>query len=61
MEKKTSKMADVDEILATLREMISDSMYEGIETTADADFLQKTALEMVEEVLSAYKDLEGGK
>ncbi|HOK55653.1 MAG TPA: hypothetical protein PKV43_14405 [Armatimonadota bacterium] len=56
MQKKIDKMKEVDAVLAEIRQMVSDSMYEGIESTPDADYLQETALEMVRQAVSAYID-----
>lgn len=56
MQKKINKMEEVDAVLAEIRKMVSDSMYDGIETTPDAGYLQETALEMVRQAVAAYVD-----
>jgi len=60
MQKKLDKMKEVDVVLAEIRQMVSDSMYEGIESTPDAGYLQETALEMVRQAVAAYVDQSTG-
>lgn len=55
-QKRQDKLDDVKALLDILYTDVSDILYIGIESTPDADSLQKSAAELIAEVLKRYEN-----